>query len=525
MIQMILVRQIKIPILEDTNDHLLNKIYQKLKVSFNEVKQYKIVKKSIDARDKKNIFYVYEVQVEVSNEEKVLKHSSNDIVKDEKKEYVFPKKSENCPKEVLIVGSGPAGLFCSYMLAKNGIKPIIFERGDAMDERISQVEKFFRDNVLDPNSNIQFGEGGAGTFSDGKLNTLTKDKFGRNQKVFEIFVENGAPEEILYMNNPHIGTDILRDVIKNMREKILSLGGEFHYRSRVTNVILENNHVVGLEINHKEIVKGNTVVFAIGHSARDTFQMLHEKGLFMKQKNFAVGVRIEHPKEMIDISQYGEMAKYLPSANYKLTYTTHEGRGVYSFCMCPGGYVVNASSEEKRLVVNGMSNYLRDAKNSNSALVVSVSPKDFGEELFSGMEFQRRLEEAAYKEGKGFIPVQLYKDFKDNTTSHSFGEYTSNTKGNTSFSNLRNVLPDFISNSILEAMPEFDKRIHGFAREDAILLGVETRTSSPIVMVRDENFVSNIAGLYPCGEGAGYAGGITTAAVDGIKVSESIVSN
>ena len=250
--------------------------------------------------------------------------------------------------------------------------------------------------------------------------------------------------------------------------------------------------------------------------------MLNEKGIVMKPKNFAVGVRVEHPKEMIDKSQYGDFAKILGSANYKLTYQTKEGRGVYSFCMCPGGYVVNASSEEKRLVVNGMSNYKRDARNSNSAIVVSVTPNDFGEGLFAGMEFQRRLEEAAYQEGKTLIPVQLYKDFVENKTSDSYGEILPNTKGGVSFGNIRNILPEFVSNSIIEAMPEFDKKIHGFAREDTLLLGVETRTSSPVVIVRDENLES-IQGLYPCGEGAGYAGGITTAAIDGVKVAEKIV--
>lgn len=522
---MILVRQIKIPVLEDKEEVILKKVSQKLKISSNEILSYKINKKSIDARDKNNVLFVYELLISVKEEEKVLRRvSSFDVLKEEEKPYVFPSSSKKLQDRPIIVGSGPAGLFCGYMLAEAGYKPILLERGDKMEDRINIVEKFFQDNILDTESNIQFGEGGAGTFSDGKLNTLTKDKFGRNKKVFEIFVENGAPEEILYLNNPHIGTDILREVICNMRNKIISFGGEFHYRSCVTKILTYNNQVMGVEINHKEKIHSSVVVLAIGHSARDTFQMLHEQGLLMRPKNFAVGVRIEHPRKMIDECQYGKFETNLPAANYKLTYQTKEGRGVYSFCMCPGGFVVNASSEEGRLVVNGMSNYKRDEANSNSAIVVTVSPKDFGEELFAGMEFQRKLEEAAYKEGKGFIPVQLYKDFKGNTLSTSFGEIKPNTKGQTSFGNLRQVLPEFVSESILEAMPEFDKRIHGFAREDSILLGVETRTSSPIVMERGEDFQSNIIGLYPCGEGAGYAGGITTSAVDGVKVAEKIVS-
>lgn len=520
---MILLRQIKIPVLKDHENNLLKKICEKCKISSSDILTFRIVKKSIDARDKKNILYVYEVCVSLKDEDKVLKKcSSPDILLYEEVPYVFPKGKKMADRPI-IVGSGPAGLFCAYMLAEAGYKPIVLERGDSMNERIQSVEKFFQTNQLDPESNIQFGEGGAGTFSDGKLNTLTKDKLGRNKKVFEIFVENGAPEEILYLHNPHIGTDILRDVVVNMRNHILSLGGEFHYRSCVTNLIVSNGKITGVEVNHKEKISSSCVVLAIGHSARDTFVMLHKQGVLMKPKNFAVGVRIEHPRSMIDTSQYGEFASILGSASYKLTYQTKEGRGVYSFCMCPGGFVVNASSEKNRLVVNGMSNYDRKEENSNSAIVVSVTPNDFGHDIFSGMEFQRKLEEATYKEGKGLIPVQLYKDFCDNQISTSYGEIHPHTKGSTSFGNLRNVLPEFVSSSILEAMPEFGKKIQNYDRRDALLLGVETRTSSPVVIERDEDFVSSISGLYPCGEGAGYAGGITTAAIDGMKTAEKIV--
>ncbi len=520
---MILLRQIKIPVLKDDENNLLKKICEKCKISSSDILTFRIVKKSIDARDKKNILYVYEVCVSLKNEEKVFrKCSSPDILLYEEVPYVFP-KGKKMPDRPIIVGSGPAGLFCAYMLAEAGYKPIVLERGDSMNERIQSVEKFFQTNQLDPESNIQFGEGGAGTFSDGKLNTLTKDKFGRNQKVFEIFVENGAPKEILYLHNPHIGTDILRDVVVNMRNHILSLGGEFHYRSCVTNLLVSNGKITGVEVNHKEKISSSCVVLAIGHSARDTFVMLHKQGVLMKPKNFAVGVRVEHPRRMIDQSQYGEFASTLGSASYKLTYQTKEGRGVYSFCMCPGGFVVNASSEKGRLVVNGMSNYDRKEENSNSAIVVSVTPDDFGCDIFSGMEFQRKLEEAAYQEGKGLIPVQLYKDFCNNQVSTSYGEIHPHTKGSTSFGNLRNVLPSFVSDSILEAMPEFGKKIQQFDREDALFLGVETRTSSPVVIERNDDFVSSISGLYPCGEGAGYAGGITTAAIDGMKTAEKIV--
>ena len=517
---MIRCRQIKVSVTEEQDFVLRKKINKLLHVSdFT----YHIHKRSIDARDKNLIYYVYEVDVEVENEEKVIHSvSSSDIFIVKEESYSFPENTVFMDSRPIIVGSGPAGLFCSYMLAEKGLKPIILERGDSMEDRISCVEKFFKDNVLDPESNVQFGEGGAGTFSDGKLNTLTKDSI-RARKVFEIFVENGAPEDILYIHNPHIGTDILRKVIVNIRNKILSMGGEFHYRSCVTNLLIENHQIVGVEVNHKDNIYSHYVVLAIGHSARDTFLMLHEKGILMKPKNFAVGVRIEHPKSMIDSSQYGKYASILGSASYKLTYQTKEGRGVYSFCMCPGGFVVNASSEEKRLVVNGMSNHERDEVNSNSALVVSVTPKDFGDDLFAGMEFQRKLEEAAYKEGNGLIPVQLYKDFCANTSSTSYGEVLPHTKGDVAFGNIRNILPSFVCSSIMEAMPEFGKKIKGFDREDALFLGVETRTSSPVVISRNDDYVSSIIGLYPCGEGAGYAGGITTASIDGIKVAEKIV--
>ena len=519
---MIRVRQIKIPVLHDSKESLVEAICQKLKVS--SISSYEILKKSIDARDKKSIFYVYEVDVEVLNENDILKkNKSSDIFLSTREEYVIP-ECGNTPLKTrpIVIGSGPAGLFCAYFLAEAGFSPIILERGEKMEDRIETISKFFSGETLNPNSNIQFGEGGAGTFSDGKLNTLTHDNL-RGRKVFEIFVECGAPQEILYDSKPHIGTDLLRNVIVSLREKIISFGGEFHYSSCVTKILKKDNIITGVEINHKDIMESDVVVLAIGHSARDTFYMLHDQDVNMKNKNFAVGVRVEHPREMIDKSQYGEYYKELPPASYKLTYQTNEGRGVYSFCMCPGGYVVNASSEEGRICVNGMSNYKRDSKNSNSAIVVTVGEKDVGEDLFAGLEFQRKLEEAAYQEGKGSIPVQLYKDFVFNKNSTSFGEFTPNVLGTYSFGNICNVLPTFITSSIKEAMPAFGRKIKGFDREDAIFLGVEARTSSPIVIVRGEDFESNIHGLYPCGEGAGYAGGITTASIDGVKVAEEII--
>ena len=519
---MLRIREVKIPISLDNDEYIKKKISKLLNISKEEIIDYKILKKSIDARDKNNILFIYEFALNLKNENKI--NLSKNISEYIETEYEFTKEKD-LKERPIIVGSGPAGLFCAYMLASVGCKPIILERGEKIEDRVKTVEDFFETNKLNPESNIQFGEGGAGTFSDGKLNTLTKDKLNRHKKVFEIFVENGAPEEIMYLNKPHIGTDILRNVIINMRNKIISFGGEFKYNSKVTNLIIEDNKIKGVEINNKEKTYSNIVVLAIGHSARDTFYMLNDNNVSMKPKNFAIGLRIEHPRKMIDKSQYGDSYKILDPASYKLTYQTQNNRSVYSFCMCPGGYVVNASSEENKLCVNGMSNYKRDEKNSNSAIVVNVTTDDFNNELFGGIELQRKLEEKAYIEGKGKIPVQIYKDFKDNIKSTKLGEITPNTKGEYNLSNLNNILPEYISESIKEAIPVFGRRIKGFDREDAILLGIEARTSSPVVIVRNEDFMSSIEGLYPCGEGAGYAGGITTAAIDGIKIAEKIVKS
>ena len=522
---MIRIRQVKIPISNDNNDHLKKKISHILKTKESDIKSFTIIKKSIDARDKNNILYVYEFDVDTDLENKILSNNnSSDIFLSPKEEYVFPESgNEKLDNKIVIVGSGPSGLFCSYLLTELGYKPIIIEQGEKVEDRVKTVNKFFETNKLNELSNVQFGEGGAGTFSDGKLNTLIKDKMFRGKKVFEIFVENGAPEEIMYLQKPHIGTDILREVIINMRNKIINRGGEFLYNTKLTNLVIEDNKIIGIEINNKERIDCSVLVLAIGHSARDTFYMLNNNHLEMKSKPFAIGLRIEHPSDMINKSQYGDNYKLLPPASYKLTYQTSTGRGVYSFCMCPGGFVVNASSEKNRLVVNGMSNYKRDERNSNSAIVVTVDSKDFGNELFSGIEFQRRLEEKAYDLGKGFIPVQLYNDFKNNKVSEELGEIIPNTKGKYTLSNLNDLFNKEIVDSIKEGIDNFGRKIKGFDREDAVLLGIESRTSSPVIIKRNEEFQSNILGVYPCGEGAGYAGGITTAAIDGIKVAEEII--
>lgn len=521
---MIRVRQVKVRVEKNSQEEILKQISLKLKINTSDIHNIKIGKKSLDARKKDEICYVYEVDVEVDDESYTLKKvNSTDIFLSTDQEYKFStigiKKMKFRP---IIVGSGPAGLFSAYLLAEYGYNPLVIERGECIEDRIKSVEEFWKTGALNPNSNVQFGEGGAGTFSDGKLNTLVKDKEFRMKKVFEIFVENGAPEDILYENKPHIGTDILRNVVISMRNKIIKNGGEFRYNTCLTDLIIRDNILEAIEVNSEEIIPCETLILAIGHSARDTFKMLFDHNLIMNSKPFAVGVRIMHPQEMIDESQYGDMHKYLPHASYKLTYTTSKKRGVYSFCMCPGGYVVNASSENGRLAINGMSNHARDTKNANSAIVVTVSPSDYGMSPLDGIEFQIKLETVAYNNGQGKIPIQLYKDFIKNTVSTQFGNIEPVFKGNYVFTNLNEILPEYISSSLKEGIAYFGTKIKGYDRDDAILAGVESRTSSPVRIERDDSFMSNIKGIYPCGEGAGYAGGITTSAMDGIKIAESV---
>lgn len=520
---MIRLRQVKVSL--DKRDNLLHKVAHLLYINEQEIISYKIVKESIDARNKQNILLTYEVDVEVNNEDEILKQvSSKDIFLTPDETFKFEITGiEIMNYRPIIVGAGPAGLFCAYLLAQYGYRPLIIERGENVEKRIKSIEEFWQTGKLNINSNVQFGEGGAGTFSDGKLNTLVKDKEFIGKKVFEIFVDNGAPKEIMYLNKPHIGTDILRNVVINMRNQIIKMGGEFRYNTCLTNINIIDNHVESIEVNNKEIINCDNLILAIGHSARDTFRMLYDKKINMEAKPFAVGVRIEHPQMMINKSQYGlDNHPYLKAASYKLTYKASNGRGVYSFCMCPGGYVVNASSENNCLVVNGMSNYNRESENANSALVVTVSPKDFGNNPLDGIEYQRKLEYKAYTKGNGKIPVQLYKDFKNNNISNEQGNVSIITKGNYTFSNLNDILPSYITESLKEAIPEFGKKIKGFDRDDAVMLGIESRTSSPIRILRNDDYSSNIEGIYPIGEGAGYAGGITTSAIDGVKMALKI---
>ena len=517
---MIRIRQIEIPVEDDSNGVLEKYCSRKLNVP---IKNIKIVKKSIDARYKPNIFYVYEVDVLVDNEKSVLrKKHSKDIFLTPDCVYRFPVVIKKKNSSIMIVGAGPGGLFCGYMLAQAGYKVTIIDRGEKIEDRIKSVEEFWNTGKLKLNSNVQFGEGGAGTFSDGKLNTLIKDPYFRGKKVLEIFVECGAPEEILYLNKPHIGTDLLRQVIINMRNKMISLGAVFYYNTCLTDIIIKNNHIYEVVVNNEKHLKADNLVLALGHSSRDTFKMLFERGLEIKSKPFAVGIRIEHPQELINQSQYGKSNTILPPASYKLTYKASNNRGVYTFCMCPGGYVVNASSEENRLTVNGMSNYKRDSKNANSAVIVTINPSDYGNDPLDGIKFQESLEEKAYILGDGMIPIQLYGDFKRRVASSGYGDVLPIFKGSYKLTDISKLFSQDIYDSLVEGIDYFGTKIKDFDRNDAIIAGVEARTSSPIRIIRDDLYQSNIKGIYPCGEGAGYAGGITSAAIDGIKVAEAI---
>ena len=514
-------------------------IKHSLKLSDEIEFEYTIVKKSVDARHKPEIFYVYAVNVNIKNqslENKIVKKVyNNNVMLITVNKYTFPCTSISVNQEndlrPIIIGFGPAGMFCALFLARCGLKPIVVERGQCVEKRLKSVNEFWNTNVLNINSNVQFGEGGAGTFSDGKLNTMIKDSSGRIAKVLETFVEAGADSSILSNNKPHIGTDVLCNIVSNIRKEIISLGGEVRFNTCLEGIGIQNNEVKSIQVrdtseqNFKtEQIECNTVVMAIGHSARDTFSMIHEVGIEMVSKSFAVGLRIEHPQDFINHNTYGDaIYKNLPVADYKVTYQAKTGRGVYSFCMCPGGYVVNASSEKEMLAINGMSYSRRDSKNANSALIVTVTPQDFdGVGPLAGIEFQRKLERAAYKEGKGSIPVQLASDFINNRISTGFGKVTPCIKGSFQFANIRNILPEYISQTIIEGLDNFGNFIKGYNMDDAVFSGVESRTSSPVRIIRDDNGESSLKGLFPCGEGAGYAGGITSAAIDGIKTAERI---
>jgi len=515
--------------IDDTLDSLKIKAAKIMKVQKSEIKDFRIAKESIDARKKNNIKFNYAVLVKMDNEMEIVTGANNKDVKIEEVKYdaEFEFGTKLMSHRPIIVGMGPAGMFAGILLAQKGYKPLIIERGEKVECRTKTINKFWATGELNIESNVQFGEGGAGTFSDGKLTTRIKDN--RCDYILEEFVKAGAPGEILYIGKPHIGTDVLKKVVKNIRETIISLGGEVRFNSKLEDILIKDKKIKGLIVNGEEIPCDN-LILAVGHSSRDTYEMLYKKGVFMSSKPFAVGVRIEHPQNMINENQFGKYANHprLKAADYKLTYTSGKlSRSVYSFCMCPGGGVVAAASEQGCLAINGMSEYMRDKENANSAIVVSVGPKDFkSDSPLAGIEFQRHYESLAYKIGGANYnaPVQLVGDFlKGRATSKLGGVKPSYTPGY-ELTNLTNCLPNYVTDAIKEALPRFNQKINGFASEDAIMTGIETRTSAPVRIDRNEELQSiSLEGLYPAGEGAGYAGGIISAAVDGLKIAEIIM--
>ncbi len=484
-----------------------------------------IYKKSLDARRKSEIHFQYSVAAETESFGVFVPTADIRLIEDAPAISLDELKSQyHGNKKIVVVGSGPCGLFAAYVLAYCGVDVTLLERGGDVDSRTKAVERFWETGILDADTNIQFGEGGAGTFSDGKLNTRIGDPLQRF--VLETFVKCGAPGEILYQAKPHIGTDFLKICVKNLREEIESMGGRVMFNSCVTDIEIKDGVVTGVRVNGLDTIECDGVIAALGHSSRDTYEMLYRHGVTMEQKPFAAGVRIEHRREFINRVQYGQGAdaELLPTADYRLAYNG-ETRSCYSFCMCPGGVVVNASSEPERLAVNGMSYHDRMADNSNSALVVTVRPEDFGDASpLAGMEFQRKYEALAYRAGGGRGPVQLVKDFLNDRVSQNFDGVIPSFTGGTAFVDLRECLPTFISKTLKEGFADFERRIKGFSGEGAVMTGVEMRTSAPLRIKRNENFESvSHKGLYPAGEGAGYAGGIMSAAIDGIKVARQIL--
>ena len=524
---MLRISNIKMPV-KHTENTLKGVTANLLNIKIEDFKSFEIAGQAIDARNKGNVVYVYSVDVELDNEE-MFKDVKN-VRKIEKQPYEINRVKDFKGKRPVVIGSGPAGIFAALILAEGGLKPTIIEQGKSVDERERDVYTFFKTGKLNRYSNVQFGEGGAGTFSDGKLNTNTNNF--RMQKVYDELIKAGAEKRIAYMSKPHVGTDKLIDIMKNIRKKIEGLGGEYRFENKLTSLKYENNKITGVVIQDVSEKGGDRtyeletdiVILAIGHSSRDTFYMLNERDVHMERKIFSVGVRIEHRQEMINHSQYGaKFTDRLPAAEYKLSAKASNGRGVYTFCMCPGGVVVPAASEEGRVVVNGMSYSKRDLENANSAILVNVYPEDFeGEDVMAGVEFQRRLEEKAYELGGGDYkaPVQLFGDFVENRVSRSLGKVKPSYFRGYSFANLNEIFPEYINTALKEGIALMDRKIRGFGSRDAILSAVESRSSSPVKIPRDERYFSNIEGLMPCGEGAGYAGGIMSAAVDGIRCAE-----
>lgn len=544
---MIRISQLKLPCGHSEAD-LEEKIRKTIKLKDRDTVRYRIRKHSIDARKKPQLFDIYTVDADlkmgIKAERKLAaKLRNRNIAVVEESGYQFPPAGgEKMNTRPVVIGAGPAGLFCALMLAEHGYRPILLERGRCVEERAKDIDRYWESGKLDPSSNVQFGEGGAGTFSDGKLNTQINDKTGRSEKVLQVFTEAGAPEDIRYESKPHIGTDLLRVVIPAIRNRILAAGGDVRFEAQVTDLVIEDGSVRALVLADGSKLRTDTVVLAPGHSARDTIASLFQRGVPMEPKAFAVGLRVSHPQSLIDRAQYGvwereEMRELgLSAAPYKLTAKAASGRGVYSFCMCPGGYIVDASSEPSRIAVNGMSEHARGSGRANSAIVCTVGPEEYGtDHPLSGMYFQQELEEKAYRIGQGAIPVQRYIRMKENFEKRRNGEpvpadspdpyLTSHDlciRGRWTPADLSELLPRALTADFIEGMEEFDHKIPGFAGEEVFAAGIESRTSSPVRIPRGEDLQSRIRGLYPCGEGAGYAGGIMSAAMDGIRVAEAI---
>jgi uncharacterized protein len=533
---MLSIQQIKLPITHK-EDELQSKIAEILELKIDEIKNFTITKRAIDSRKKREmIYFIYTVTVEVNDEESVLE---NKFVKKNTKHHRIELKepyiyelpeiaSSKTSKRPIVIGSGPCGLFSALLLAKAGLKPIMIERGSDVDSRIKDVEEFVLTGKLNIKSNIQFGEGGAGTFSDGKLNTLITNP--RIKYIFEELVKAGAPETILWDAKPHIGTDKLRNVVKNIRKELIALGGEVRFNTELTDIKTTKNKLTSIVVNGEEEIKTDTLVLAIGYSARDTYEMLYKKKLKIEQKAFSIGVRIEHKADMIDKSQYDKFYDHekLGRAKYKLVSHSDKNRSVYTFCMCPGGFVMPSTAQEDTIVTNGMSKYAQDGDNSNSALLVNVNGKDFeSDHPLAGIEFQKKWEEKTFKVGGSnyHAPVQLVEDFLQKIKSKEIKSIVPTYKPGVTLASLDDCLPKFVTKSLREALPKLDKKISGFAHPEAVLTAIETRSSSPLRIIRDnETLQSNISGIYPAGEGAGYAGGIVSSAVDGIRVSESILN-
>jgi len=528
---MLRITELKLP-LDHPDEALREAIVQRLGIRDEQLLGFTLFKRSYDARKKNSeLLFIYTIDLETSNEAELLSKFADDrnigVAPDVSYKYVGH-APQNLQERPIVVGFGPCGIFAGLLLAQMGFKPIILERGKEVRQRTKDTWGLWRKSVLNPESNVQFGEGGAGTFSDGKLYSQIKDPLHHGRKVLEEFVKAGAPEEILYINKPHIGTFRLTGMVEQMRQDMIALGAEVRFQEKVTDLLMEDGQLTGVVLESGEQLHSRHVVLALGHSARDTFRMLHAKGVYMEAKPFSIGFRIEHPQTLIDKARLGKYAGHpkLGAADYKLVHHAKNGRSVYSFCMCPGGTVVAATSEPGRVVTNGMSQYSRNERNANSGIVVGIDPeRDYPGGPLAGIELQERLEAHAYVMGGSNYqaPAQLVGDFVAGKPSTAVGSVEPSYKPGVTLGDLAPSLPDFAIEAIREALPAFDRQIKGYNLHDAVLTGIETRTSSPLRITRGADYQSlNLKGLFPAGEGAGYAGGILSAGVDGIRIAEAV---